>query len=307
METNRINRISKFIRDCTAGARRAFPLFICAALAWAAFVSAAAGAEFLLRKWDKKPETLDAQIKALKKIESSEARLEAAARWFLDVPYELDPMGEGDADTEGEKKPQYRLDAADCQTLVELALGFVYGADAEEAKKITMRLRYGDDPVLYKNRRHLTFGQWIENARKLNALKAATAETGGDKTKKLVKNFDAKKNCTGRWKTFCEKIGDKFPSGRFEYDYIPVADALAQCDKIPAGRVIMFINTERPWLPYQVSHMGVTGKKNGRATIIHASKIPGKTTEWGLCNYLKSQIESRAEWPLLGAALYAPM
>ncbi len=232
-------------------------------------------------------------------------RLAIAAQWFLGLPYMLDPMGEGKG---FDPHPVYVLSRADCLSLIEVALGFVYAKNLQEAKEFTLNIRYKDGKIEYSHRRHLVLAQWIPYLTKIGKLKDVSAEVAPDKVVHATKRIDKKRSCAGRWKAFCKRMGEQLPQGEFAYSYIPIDAAIANAHKIPSGTIVFFLHTPRPYLPYQVFHVAVAiRKKDGKQFLLHASKHDKQTTMVPFARYLKSLKRRYKKWPVAGVLLYLPV
>ena len=232
-------------------------------------------------------------------------KLETAARWFLGLPYRLDPLGEGQGE---DADPVYTWNQVDCITMPEVLLGFVYGKTIQGAENTTLRLRYKGGIVAWDHRRHFTLAQWLPAAVELGLLRDITAEVAGADTKQASKQWSPSLSCKGRWKDFCRRMGTQFPATTIHFSYWPLKNAIDEAEKLPRGSLIFFLHTPRPSVPYQVFHAGVVGADaSGRPTLIHASKKAGKVVETDAAAYLASLQNRYKKWPVAGVLLYAPV
>jgi hypothetical protein len=85
-------------------------------------------------------------------------RMAAVSQRMLDHPYLVDPLGEG---TGSDGDPLARYDVYDCLTFVEEVLALSWAGDPVHAAEVRLRLRYGDHPATYANRRHFMELQWL--------------------------------------------------------------------------------------------------------------------------------------------------
>ena len=232
-------------------------------------------------------------------------KLETAARWFLGLPYRLDPLGEGQGE---DADPVYTWDQVDCITMPEVLLGLVYGKTVRDAEKRTLRLRYKDGIIAWDHRRHFTLAQWLPAAVELGLLRDITAEIAGKDAVQARKRWSSSLSCKGRWKDFCKRMGSHFPETTVTFTYWPLKNAIAGATKLPRGSLIFFLHTARPSVPYQVFHAGVVGMDaSGRPTLIHASKKAGRVVQTDAAAYLASLPNRYKKWPVAGVLIYAPV
>jgi len=231
-------------------------------------------------------------------------RTQAAAAWFLGLPYQADPLGEAAGkDTD----PLYGWDRVDCITLLEVLLGFVRADTIDQARETTVQLRYNGQAKAWKNRMHLTLSQWFPAAKKQGLLADITAKVGGRHVRKGAKRLDKAQSCQGRWRTFCRDMQEHFPAGNYPYTYLPLEDAVRMAEDIPTGTLVFFLHVPRPAVPYQVFHASVVMRDGpGPATMVHASRKAKAVVRTGLAAYLKSLDKRYRKWPVAGVILMAP-
>jgi len=247
---------------------------------------------------------VQAALGELHTVDDPSQRLHTAARWFLDQPYRLDPMGEAcGSDTD----PLYTWEQVDCITMLEVLLGFVYADTPQKARELTLKLRYDGDASQWNNRRHFTLAQWLPGAVELGLLHDITPQLAGTDVKTAKKKWSRTASCKGRWKTFCKRMGERFPETTVSFNYWPIKQAIDDYRRLPAGSMIFFLHTPRPSVPYQVFHAGVIGHDaRGLPTLIHASKKAGKVLEVNAGAYLASLPERHKKWPVAAVLVYAP-
>ena len=75
-------------------------------------------------------------------------KIETAAKFFLDLPYLFEPLGEG-ADAPYYQEPLYRTDKFDCVTFVDTILALINSHDLSQFKKNILRIRYLKNEINY--------------------------------------------------------------------------------------------------------------------------------------------------------------
>ncbi len=91
---------------------------------------------------------------------------------YLDMPYILNPLGEGPTSPYA-PKPLLREDGFDCTTYVETVLARYYAQNSKtKFNNNLMLLRYIDGKIDFFSRAHLMEFQWIPNAIKYNFIRA---------------------------------------------------------------------------------------------------------------------------------------
>ena len=112
-----------------------------------------------------------------KQLTDANAKVAFIAEQLADIPYRHSgAMGEGDwqptaetyqpGATHIQQNPVYRLDALDCQTMVQVAMGLLYSNNLAQFDQTILRIAYGaaGNPngqiVRYYNRNHFTDGDF---------------------------------------------------------------------------------------------------------------------------------------------------
>lgn len=89
-------------------------------------------------------------------------RIAYLTQFFLDRPYSLGALGEGD-DGEFDQSPLYRTDKFDCVTFCSTLLGIAHANSLEEFKRTIKKIRYREGYVDYLTRNHFMSVDWNPN------------------------------------------------------------------------------------------------------------------------------------------------
>ncbi len=114
-----------------------------------------------------------------------QARLTTIAEFFLDKPYQFEPLGEG---IQGiySNLPLYRADQFDCVTYIDTLLALAHAADFNQFKKNILQIRYVSHPIDYTKRTDwFTDLEWNPRLQQLGYIQDATL-TILDENKKPV-------------------------------------------------------------------------------------------------------------------------
>ena len=98
------------------------------------------------------------QLKSQPGLTSSE-RLDLISQFFLNKPYVLGALGEGD-DARFDQYPLYRTDGFDCITFVETVLAIYSSSDIPSFRKNIRNIRYLEGEVSYTTRKHFPSTDW---------------------------------------------------------------------------------------------------------------------------------------------------
>lgn len=258
--------------------------------------------------------------RAHKKYASVEARMAALSALFLDAPYQLGPLGEGD-EAEFDRDPLWRLDKFDCTTLVETALALAVDPDAKRAlDKTLQRIRYKEGVVGYKTRNHFPEVDWIPQNAWAGYLKDVTAELAPDKVKQASKVIAKKAwyenkplddvqgfaDVIEREKRLrrLRKLGEDILDQTASVPYIPMDALPGLLPRIPSGTIANLVREDQPDKPVLVSHQVLIIEKNKGKFVRHA--MYGKTVEdVPALDYFYRYYNSK--WRLLGLNFNRPI
>jgi len=233
---------------------------------------------------------------------------------FLNVPYHLEPLGEG-LDGKYNQNPLYRFDQFDCETYVDTVMALALANDENNFKNTINQIRYKKGLVDFTARNHFTSADWIASNSKNYFISDLTARIAGNETRESHV-FINRKN----WYQHLpiERIQipgltdqqrqEKLQQLHAEYqtvknnmaviDYIPLKLLLTKNDailkKIPNGAVI-FLVVKDPSLNRKIgtqnniSHMGFAIWKDNQLYLRAASSLHQHVMDAPLLPYLGSQ------------------
>jgi len=108
-------------------------------------------------------------------------RIEFISQQFLDKPYLLGALGEGEK-AHYDQFPLYRTDAFDCLTYVETVLALALAHDFQEFQTWMLKIRYAKEKAIYTERNHFTELDWNQHIQRLGLLKNITEQIGKSDT-----------------------------------------------------------------------------------------------------------------------------
>ncbi|MEK6543923.1 MAG: N-acetylmuramoyl-L-alanine amidase-like domain-containing protein [Elusimicrobiota bacterium] len=246
-------------------------------------------------------------------------RAAAIGAYFLTIPYENGPLGEG-ATGEFDRDPLARFDKADCTTMVETVMALALSDDIKDFPKHLARIRYKDGKVDYASRNHFPETDWIPNNVAVGILTDVTEVIARDKTawaeKSISKNswyaakqenelkgFDAatpkeRTRLLKRWR----RLGKRFKDETARLPYVPKEVITEIATTIPNGTIFSLVRADRPDRPVLISHQGLVIQKSDGTYLRHMAT--GRTGEDApIRDYLDKYKDS--SWKLLGLNLLA--
>lgn len=242
---------------------------------------------------------------------------------FLDKPYELSPLGEGEQGR-FDQSPLMRFDAFDCLTYVNLVLALSFSKNSDEVKTYVLKLNYYDAIPTYINRFHFMSLDWnVQNQKNgfvcdvTNTIRNESGEViAAHAITEIDKRAWFQKHTTSQFK-ICDF--DDAPK-RLQYlhdkanDYAPQLQGLhfLPLEKLfdAKGRPLNFIFNQikdgciieivRPsWdlrekigTRLHVSHLGFVFWASGELFFYHASQKEGKVARVLLSDYLHDCLDS---------------
>lgn len=247
-------------------------------------------------------------------------KLDQVSAKFIDRPYKLDPLGEGESgkyDTD----PLERFDAFDCTTYVETMMALALADDESAFKKILRGIRYKNGVVSYPTRNHFPEADWIPNNAQAGILRDISSEVAAgfrldlasavidkqawyehmelDKINLPTASLSERENLLGQLKR--EGRGairevSELPYIHLETLFAPNGEANAGLfDRIPSGSIVNIVRpnwdlVEKTGTHLNISHQGLVFKKNGELFIRHASSSGRRVMEQSLIQYLRAFI-----------------
>ncbi|MCY1032700.1 DUF1460 domain-containing protein [Corallococcus sp. BB11-1] len=194
-------------------------------------------------------------------------RLLGMSERFLNTPYVLSPLGEGQG---VDPDPTFRLDAVDCLTFVEetLALGMAHGEP--EVPALLERIRYASTPA-YEDRNHLMEAQWLPNNIKKGLLVDVTRRYAKDDAVAVTKTLTAL-----TWQSKSSQAlqlpRERQPVGTFGLEMIPLDKVLAHARNVASGTILVVLREDLPLKATRITHLGFVVQKKKRTYLRHASR-----------------------------------
>ncbi len=191
---------------------------------------------------------------------------EDISSFFLGVKYEANTLI---GSINEKEKLVMKLDGVDCFTFIDYVESMKGAVTNDEFKSNLLYVRYKDETLSYKKRRHF-FSDWLENRN----IKDITCETGPCIS--VVKSLNKK----GINKVYLEGI----EIVKRKISYVPVGefDSLSLKNGDYIG-----IYTHKEGL--DVSHVGIAVNKNDTWYLRHASSIEKKVVDSELDEYLNGK------------------
>jgi hypothetical protein len=244
------------------------------------------------------PEARAALLEQQSTLPLRERLLRTSAR-FLQTPYLLSPLGEGEG---VDPDPTFRLDAVDCLTFVEQSLALALAHGEPEVARVLEQLRYAHVPR-YEDRNHLMEAQWLPNNLRKGFLVEATRRYGGaDAVRVEARLTDL--TWSSRTSAALQLPRKHQPRGSFPLDVIPLAQVMAHARDVPSGTLLLVVREERPLLPTRVTHLGFVVQKRKRTYLRHAARNGyGQVVDEDLESFLKRN-GRYTTWPVTGVSLY---
>ena len=153
-------------------------------------------------------------------------RIELISQWFLGLPHEHDPLGEG---AQEDADPLTRYDLFDCLTFVEEVLALALAGDPAHATEVRLDLRY-DGRADYAARRHFMELQWLPDNVERGYLVDTTASYGDVVHREREVDLAMWRNWADRPRFAYEDA--ELPIGTMALDILPLERALEVADKI---------------------------------------------------------------------------
>lgn len=194
-------------------------------------------------------------------------RLLGMSERFLNTPYVLSPLGEGQG---VDPDPTFRLDAVDCLTFVEetLALGMAHGEP--EVPALLERIRYASTPA-YEDRNHLMEAQWLPNNIKKGLLVDVTRRYAKDDAVAVTKTLTAH-----TWQSKSSQAlqlpRERQPVGTFGLTMIPLDKVLTHARDVASGTILVVLREDLPLKATRITHLGFVVQKKKRTYLRHASR-----------------------------------
>jgi len=250
--------------------------------------------------WAQVPEDLERMTKAVRD-QPLPIRMTLISDLLLGKPYLRDPEGEG---VVPDPDPIGRYDTFDCQTFVEGVLALSLADDPDEAVDVLRAIRYRGDDMAYDSRRHFIALQWMPDL-VANGLFVDTTRRYGETV------HTGHRVTEGTWRAWQGRArfgnipDEQLPVGEIDLNVLPVDTAISAAQSIAPGTIVLTVRTDRPWLPYIVTHVGFV-IEGERRTLRHASPTTNQVLDVDLETWLGG-LHRFENWPALGVVLLEPV
>lgn len=264
------------------------------------------------------------QLNSQSELTSSE-RLDFISQFFLNKPYRLGPLGEGEK-ARFDQYPLYRTDGFDCITYVETVLAIYSSSDVPSFRENIINIRYLEGNVSYISRKHFPSTDWNPSNQRqhyLNDITAFIVDKNNSPVYQIASAvidkpsfYDHLDQSSIRLKSNNEqlnaqrlqelkKMGGNTQATLGTIPYIPLTALYSTEGKaresvfnqIPDGSIIEIIRpnwdlTDQIGTHQNVSHIGFVFRKNDILIFRDASSLKQKVSNTPLSEYLKKYLES---------------
>lgn len=258
-------------------------------------------------------------------IVSMPERLEYISAHFLEKPYVLGALGEGDTGRY-DQDPLYRTDAFDCLTFVETVIAAALANNVSQFQQCMQTIRYDNGDIDFTKRNHFTSLDWNPNNQKQGLLKDITSSIKNTKNQPVIKTAEALidkpnwyqhlttadirlKNATPSLESErlaeLQQKGLAFPRLKASIPYIPLNilfDAAGKANtglfkQIPNAAIIEIVRPnwdlrDKTGTCLNVSHIGFAFWKGNQLLFREASSISNQTIDVDLIDYLRKSRQS---------------
>lgn len=226
-------------------------------------------------------------------------RIDRISEWFLGLPHEHDPLGEGgQADTD----PLTRYDIFDCLTFVEEVLALALSGDPAHAAEVRLDLRYDGSPG-YTTRRHFMELQWLPDNVQRGFLVDTTASYGPVTHRERQVDLAMWQNWADRRRF--SHTDSELPLGNMALDILPLDHAIEAAERIRPGSIVAIVREDRPWKPVWITHVGFVVGDSDTTTFRHATAMSKsrKVRDNPLRSYLEL-LKTYKNWKVEGIAVF---
>lgn len=230
-------------------------------------------------------------------------RLLEISEAFLDTPYVVSPLGEGEG-FDGD--PRFRWDGVDCLTLVEQTLALALtrpdgSALEQQVLSVLDRIRYGRT-VSYGQRNHLMEAHWLPSNLAKGFLRNVTPTHGRDAMQRTGKVL-TKTTWSSRSSTALSLPVERQAIGSFPLEILPLEAALAASRSIPSGTLMLVVREDLPLKATRITHLGFIVQKRKRTYLRHAARNTfGRVIDEDLATFLTRNAKY-TKWRVSGVML----
>jgi hypothetical protein len=246
---------------------------------------------------------LTAEQRAALVAEAAEAplaeRLLRLSERFINTPYVLSPLGEGQG---LDPDPTFRLDAVDCLTFVEQSLAMGLARSEAEVAPLLEHIRYASTPA-YEDRNHLMEAQWLPNNIRKGFLVDVTRRYAGEDAVPVTKTLTAT-TWQSRSSQALQLPRERRPVGTYALNMIPLERVMAHARSIPSGTILVVLREDLPLKATRVTHLGFVVQRKKRTYLRHASRGGyNRVVDEDLETFLARNARY-AKWKVTGVALF---
>lgn len=248
-------------------------------------------------------------------------RIDFISQHFLDKPYLLGALGEGEK-AHYDQFPLYRTDAFDCLTYVETVLALALAHNFQEFQTWMLKIRYANNMPVYTERNHFTELDWNQHIQQLGLLQDITEQIGKSDTA-FAKTVINKRDWYLKQPQTAIRLRDPAPE-KIEQRHRELVKKHTLFSEYPVSTAylpltLLFDETQQPRMQYfnqiphnavveivrpdwnlkekagtnlNISHLGFAVWKNNILYYRNASQILGKMTDMPMTDYLKNTLNS---------------
>ncbi|NMO22349.1 DUF1460 domain-containing protein [Pyxidicoccus fallax] len=194
-------------------------------------------------------------------------RLLRMSERFINTPYVLSPLGEGQG---VDPDPTFRLDAVDCLTFVEQSMALGLARGEPDVAPLLETLRYASTPS-YEDRNHLMEAQWLPNNIRKGFLVDVTRRYAGEDAVAVTKTLTPL-TWQSRSSLALGLPKERRPVGTYPLNMLPLEKVMAHARSIPSGTILVVLREDLPLKATRVTHLGFVVQRKKRTFLRHASR-----------------------------------
>ena len=226
-------------------------------------------------------------------------RLLRMSERFINTPYVLSPLGEGQG---VDPDPAFRLDAVDCLTFVEQSVALGLARGEADVAPLLENLRYASTPS-YEDRNHLMEAQWLPNNIRKGFLVDVTRRYAGEDAVPVTKTLTPL-TWQSRSSLALALPKERRPVGTYSLNMLPLERVLAHARSIPAGTILVVLREDLPLKATRVTHLGFVVQRKKRTYLRHASRGGyNRVVDEDLETFLARNARY-AKWKVTGVSLF---
>ncbi|MBZ4416681.1 N-acetylmuramoyl-L-alanine amidase-like domain-containing protein [Myxococcus sp. RHSTA-1-4] len=226
-------------------------------------------------------------------------RLLRMSERFINTPYVLSPLGEGQG---VDPDPTFRLDAVDCLTFVEQSVALGLARGEADVAPLLENLRYASTPS-YEDRNHLMEAQWLPNNIRKGFLVDVTRRYAGEDSVPVTKSLTPL-TWQSRSSLALGLPKERRPVGTYPLNMLPLEKVMAHARSIPSGTILVVLREDLPLKATRVTHLGFVVQRKKRTYLRHASRGGyNRVVDEDLETFLARNARY-AKWKVTGVSLF---